>query len=153
MAQHHGLPTRLLDWTQNLLVALFFAVSQDLERDGEIIALHAPKQLPRTVREGLPFNIRRPYKFYPNIVSRRIQAQEGLFVVCSQPYESLESQLPDDWKIIRHKIPASSKEKILYQLFRLGIHKSSLFPDVDGLAARIKWQHSTNPLAREAEDF
>lgn len=32
-----------------------------------------------------------------------------------------------------------------YDLFRLGIHASSLFPDVDGLAARLMWQHFVLP--------
>jgi hypothetical protein len=39
-------------------------------------------------------------------------------------------------------VPAKAKEAIRYSLFRVGIHASSLFPDIDGLAARLKWQHA-----------
>lgn len=44
LMQHHGVPTRLLDWSKNILVALYFAVNNHVEEDGELWAMH-PEEL------------------------------------------------------------------------------------------------------------
>jgi hypothetical protein len=142
LAQHHGLPTRLLDWSYNPLSAIYFSVEADSSVDGKLFALDAPKQAPSDVRANSPFSIKKPEKLFPNIVSPRIRAQEGLFVVCSELETPLDERLREDWSIERHRIPAEKKEILRYELFRLGVHASAMFPGVEGLAARLKWQHS-----------
>ncbi len=45
LAQHHGLATRLLDWSINPLVAAYFSVSNDYECDGAIFAFKTESDL------------------------------------------------------------------------------------------------------------
>lgn len=153
LAQHHGLPTRLLDWTHNLLVALYFAVEANTDTDGAILALRSVNKASEAKRMQTPFDLTSPVKFYPNIVTPRIRAQEGLFVVCSAPEAPLDQSLPASWRIQMLRVPSSRKRHLRYELFRLGVHASSLFPDVDGLASRIRWQHAiTSPFEEVVTD-
>ncbi|GJM24414.1 MAG: hypothetical protein DHS20C16_08290 [Phycisphaerae bacterium] len=58
LMQHNGVPTRLLDWSESPLVALFFAVSQDEKVDGELWAMFPPSL--NTASIGEPVELPKP---------------------------------------------------------------------------------------------
>jgi hypothetical protein len=140
LAQHHGLPTRLLDWTENPLVAAFFACRSDLPSNGAIYAA----QIRDEVKSFLdsPFAVKEVQRFRPQCVTRRIAAQRGLFTVHPEPTTPLN--VGDHGTIIvrRAAIPAHFKPKLLWNLSRYEVNQRSLFPDLDGLSAHIAWMFS-----------
>lgn len=133
IARHHGLPTRLLDWTRNPLIAAYFAVEREHIGDSVIYAYHS-RTLIRTEKYKTPFDIKKVGKFVPTHVTRRITAQVGVFTIHPNPKEPFRSPVLDRL-IIRGK----SREDLKWILYRYGVHRASLFPDLDGLATHIKW--------------
>jgi hypothetical protein len=48
LAQHHGLLTRLLDWTTNPLAALYFAATGEPDHDGAMYVINPRFYIPNT---------------------------------------------------------------------------------------------------------
>lgn len=164
LMQHHRVPTRLLDWTESPLAALWFAVSSpdpdDMENDGAFWCL-APLALNHEARfrgrletelpgfgkddvldswlpdrqdRGLAQN---PVAATGPRTSRRMAAQLGNFTISdrgSGPIEEI-GQGKHVWRFI---IPAAAKPTIMEELNLLRFTELTLFPDLDRVAAVTK---------------
>ena len=125
----------------------------DYDLDGAVYALRAPKRISDEKIDNVsPFKIEKVYKFIPVNITQRLVIQEGLFTIHPELETPLQNTLREDWKIEKLIIPASLKKRLRYILYRQGIHRSSLFPDLDGLARHLEWQHSVSPSASSEED-
>ena len=73
LAQHHGLPTRLLDWTTNPLVAAYFAVEKEYNGDSAVYAYRTRNFLNISDKPD-PFKTKKFGKFIPSHVTQRWSA-------------------------------------------------------------------------------
>jgi len=162
LMQHHGLPTRLLDWTESPLVALYFAVSFCPDSDGALYCLN-PMSLNKEsgidfkFDEELPcFDVDEDLDGYlPSSVARektsrsrpvaalalrrapRHYAQMGVFTVFHRDDTPLDN-VSSGKHVSKFIVPKEAKQKLSEELNLLKINEMTLFPELDRIAKYSK---------------
>jgi hypothetical protein len=167
LMQHYRLPTRLLDWSSSVVVAAFFAVSETKYKDedatlwvlnpgalneaagqppGLIYHLASPevrKSLtPAFVRPASKENQPKPedmktFAVLAREIDARMMVQQAAFTLHGNP-APLDDMPGRDAFLKKFIIPRGAKVQIEQHLRLLGIRRSTLFPDLAGLAEDLR---------------
>ncbi len=154
IAQHHGLPTRLLDWTGNALAALWFAVrcspikENGVLRPGAVWVLNPrDKDFFERIDRVKPFTVTSAKVYRPKHITQRLIAQAGYFTLhpldrATSRFKPLTRNATLEGEITKISIPPNAFCDLRDDLERLGVSDLTMFPDLDGICRFITWNAS-----------
>jgi FRG domain-containing protein len=157
LMQHHGAPTRLIDFTWSPYVAAFFALERTLA-DGVVWAMNparidssrAPQPVrmdPRIKGNFARYFLKGKRRFIwlgePYTMNQRLIAQSGTFVVPAAidiPVEEILSNSDAENVLAKIILKNAVRETGMRELYRMNITYATLFPDLDGLAKSMGYE-------------
>lgn len=167
LMQHFGAPTRLLDWTDGALIALYFAVKAQKKYKNAAVWMLDPvwynaqtlKRIdPNNYMSGVlvpdwdelsdwipepfehPLHVSLPVAVDPPHVARRVSVQRSRFTIHGSSKRGLDvlaSGFPRT-RLIKFLIPNKTGKDILSDLSTCGIAETSVFPDLEGLSRELE---------------